>query len=40
MPKRKPFGPMIMLADHCFILKGKGCVFTGTLTQGQIKVGD
>ncbi len=39
-PRRRAVGPMVMLADHCFLLKGKGCVFTGTVVQGRLRVND
>lgn len=30
----------IMLADHCFAVRGHGTVFTGTVLQGRVEVGD
>jgi translation elongation factor EF-Tu-like GTPase len=29
-----------MLADHCFKIKGKGTILTGTVIEGRIKIGD
>lgn len=29
-----------MLVDHCFKIKGKGTIMTGTVIDGKIKVGD
>lgn len=29
-----------MLADHCFKIKGKGTILTGTVIEGRAKVGD
>lgn len=31
---------MVMACDHCFTIKGKGTVLTGTLTHGKLTVGD
>ena len=28
----------VMLADHCFNIKGKGSIFTGTITQGSVQL--
>lgn len=33
-------GELVCLADHCFNLKGKGTILTGTVTQGKITIGD
>lgn len=33
-------GPFTMIADHCFAIKGKGAVFTGTVLRGRVGVGD
>lgn len=30
----------IMLADHCFAVRGHGTVFTGTVLQGRVEIGD
>ncbi|KAF5224263.1 hypothetical protein ECC02_002519 [Trypanosoma cruzi] len=30
----------VMMFDHCFVLKGQGTVFTGTVICGQVSVGD
>ena len=32
--------PFIYLVDHCFSVKGKGTVMTGTVIQGQVKKGE
>ena len=32
--------PFKMLTDHCFTVKGQGTVFTGTVVQGKVAVGD
>lgn len=29
-----------MLVDHCFKIKGKGTILTGTVTEGKVKIGD
>lgn len=29
-----------MLADHCFKIKGKGTILTGTVIEGRVKAGD
>lgn len=29
-----------MLADHCFKIKGKGTILTGTVIEGKVKIGD
>lgn len=31
--------PFVYLIDHCFQIKGKGCVVTGTVIQGKIEKG-
>lgn len=33
-------GPLLMVSDHCFALKGKGTVLTGTVLQGATRPGD
>lgn len=32
--------PFLMAVDHCFTIKGSGAVCTGTIIQGQVKIGD
>lgn len=32
--------PLLMVTDHCFVIKGKGSVITGTILQGSLKNGD
>ena len=32
--------PFFYMIDHCFSVKGKGTVVTGTVLQGKIKKGD
>lgn len=32
--------PLVMLSDHCFAIRGHGTVFTGTILQGKVEVGD
>lgn len=39
-PNRINEGGFIFSADHCFLIKGQGTVFTGTVLKGQISVGD
>lgn len=29
-----------MLIDHCFKIKGKGTILTGTVSEGKAKIGD
>ncbi|KAI1713934.1 elongation factor tu GTP binding domain-containing protein [Ditylenchus destructor] len=38
-PERQTTGNFIMSVDHCFPIKGKGVVMTGTVTDGSIKIG-
>lgn len=38
--KRDDKGNFMMLVDHCFAIKGKGSVVTGTVLQGSAKAGD
>ena len=41
LPSRKVDGvPFLMSIDHCFALKGKGTVLTGTCLAGKIAVGE
>lgn len=37
IPKRDPGGSFLMLIDHCFPIKGKGSVVTGTVIEGSIR---
>ncbi|KAK4877763.1 hypothetical protein RN001_010269 [Aquatica leii] len=39
-PKRFNDRPFVLAVDHCFSIKGKGTILTGTILQGSIKVGD
>lgn len=40
-PARTCFGkPLLVVSDHCFLIKGKGTVITGTILQGSLKIGD
>ncbi|KAK5643037.1 hypothetical protein RI129_009204 [Pyrocoelia pectoralis] len=39
-PVRNVNGPFLFAIDHCFAIKGKGTVLTGTVLQGSIKVDD
>ncbi|XP_014240296.1 selenocysteine-specific elongation factor [Cimex lectularius] len=32
--------PMLLSVDHCFIIKGKGTIMTGTMIQGQLELGN
>lgn len=36
----RPQGPLQVAVDHCFSLRGRGTVLTGTVLQGQVSVGD
>lgn len=40
MPVRNVQGNFLLLIDHCFKIKGKGTVITGTVIQGKVKPGD
>jgi len=40
IPKRNDKGSLLMLVDHCFPIKGKGTVTTGTIVEGSVKPGD
>ncbi|KAL1130968.1 hypothetical protein AAG570_012209 [Ranatra chinensis] len=40
IPERHPDKPMVFSVDHCFSIKGKGTILTGTILQGTIKVND
>ena len=39
-PVRSKEGPLLIAVDHCFPIKGKGTVLTGTVLHGQVKVGE
>lgn len=36
----RPQGPLQVAVDHCFVLRGRGTVLTGTVLQGRVRVGD
>ena len=40
IPTREFEGKFSMLIDHCFKIKGKGTILTGTVTSGKVKPGD
>ena len=40
IPQRDSAGEFCYQIDHCFTLKGKGCVLTGTVIQGSVNIGD
>lgn len=40
IPQRDDKGSFLMLIDHCFPIKGKGSVVTGTVISGSIKPND
>lgn len=40
LPERQYDGKFMMLIDHCFKIKGKGTILTGTVTSGRAKPGD
>ena len=40
VPNRSSEGPFVFAVDHCFALKGKGVILTGTCLQGRLAVGD
>ena len=40
LPPRNPDGALLLSVDHCFPIKGKGTVLTGTVLRGTIKVND
>uniref|UniRef100_A0A1I7Z5V7 Tr-type G domain-containing protein n=1 Tax=Steinernema glaseri TaxID=37863 RepID=A0A1I7Z5V7_9BILA len=39
LPERDTEGDFVMSVDHCFPIKGKGTVMTGTVVKGRCKVG-
>lgn len=40
IPSRNKDGPFLFAVDHCFAVKGKGTVMTGTILQGKVKIND
>jgi selenocysteine-specific elongation factor len=40
LSERKDDDPFFFMIDHCFSVKGKGTVVTGTVLQGKVKKGD
>lgn len=40
IPSRNMKGPFLFAVDHCFAIKGKGTVMTGTILQGQVQIND
>merc|ERR1712142_331587 len=40
VPNRSSEGAFVFAVDHCFALKGKGVILTGTCLQGRLAVGD
>ena len=40
IPQRNSEGKFLLLIDHCFKIKGKGTIITGTVANGKVKVGD
>uniref|UniRef100_A0AC34QQD2 Tr-type G domain-containing protein n=1 Tax=Panagrolaimus sp. JU765 TaxID=591449 RepID=A0AC34QQD2_9BILA len=39
VPKRQSSNKLVMAVDHCFPIKGKGTIMTGTVIDGTCKVG-
>ena len=39
-PVRSPDGPFVFAVDHCFSIRGKGTVMTGTTLYGSISAND
>lgn len=39
-PLRYMDKPLVLAVDHCFSIKGKGTILTGTLVQGRLSVND
>lgn len=37
MPLRNVDAPFLFAVDHCFAIKGKGTVMTGTILQGKVQ---
>ena len=40
VPQRDPNGTMLFAIDHCFLIKGKGTILTGTVLSGTLKIND
>ncbi|KAL0278758.1 UNVERIFIED_CONTAM: hypothetical protein PYX00_000483 [Menopon gallinae] len=40
LPDRSADKPFLFAVDHCFGIKGKGTVMTGTVLQGSVKIND
>ncbi|KAK6643404.1 hypothetical protein RUM43_004909 [Polyplax serrata] len=40
IPERNAEKPFLFAVDHCFALKGKGTILTGTVLQGKAKLND
>lgn len=40
VPVRDPKAPFLFAVDHCFSIRGQGTICTGTVLQGQVKIGD
>lgn len=40
VPERQVNKPLVLAVDHCFLIKGKGTVLTGTVLQGSVKLND
>jgi selenocysteine-specific elongation factor len=40
VPKRNPAGQMLFAIDHCFTIKGKGTILTGTVLSGKLQIND
>lgn len=40
MPLRNSKLPFLFAVDHCFSIRGQGTICTGTVLQGEIKIGD
>ncbi|XP_014281954.1 selenocysteine-specific elongation factor isoform X3 [Halyomorpha halys] len=40
VPCRSSTNPLVLAIDHCFSIKGKGTVITGTILQGKISLND
>lgn len=40
IPKRATTDSFSMAYDHCFLIKGRGCVVTGTLLTGKVRIDD
>ena len=39
LPNRTGEGNLLFAMDHCFNIRGKGTVLTGTVLRGSVKVG-